>query len=130
MTLGSLTQSCVTLCCPMDCSPPGSSVLGICQARVLEWVAISYSGERGIFLTQESSPRLLCLLHWQVDSLPLAPPGMPFVWLTPYQESIDSAFLLLPQCGSEMRPHPHVSLFTCMSFSLGQIVRNGIAGAK
>ena len=36
-------QSCTTLCNPMDCSPPGSSVHGILQARILEWVAISYS---------------------------------------------------------------------------------------
>ena len=39
----SVTQSCLTLCDPMDCSPPGSSVHGILQARILEWVAISYS---------------------------------------------------------------------------------------
>ena len=38
-----VTQSCPTLCDPMDCSPPGSSVHGIFQARVLEWVAISFS---------------------------------------------------------------------------------------
>ena len=38
-----ITQSCPTLCDPMDCSPPGSSVYGILQARVLEWVAISFS---------------------------------------------------------------------------------------
>ena len=37
------TQSCPTLCDPMDCSPTGSSVRGIFQARVLEWVAISFS---------------------------------------------------------------------------------------
>ena len=36
-------QSCPTLCNPMDCSPPGSSVHGIFQARILESVAISYS---------------------------------------------------------------------------------------
>ena len=36
-------QSCPTLCNPMDCSPPGSSVHGILQARILEWVAISSS---------------------------------------------------------------------------------------
>ena len=36
-------QSCPTLCDPMDCSPPGSSVHGIFQARLLEWVAISFS---------------------------------------------------------------------------------------
>ena len=38
-----LTQSCLTLCDPMDCSPPGSSVHGILQARILGWVAISSS---------------------------------------------------------------------------------------
>ena len=35
-------QSCLTLCDPIDGSPPGSSVPGILQARILEWVAISY----------------------------------------------------------------------------------------
>ena len=38
-----VAQSCPTLCDPMDCSLPGSSVPGILQARVLEWVAISFS---------------------------------------------------------------------------------------
>ena len=36
-------QLCPTLCNPMDCSPPGSFVHGILQARILEWVAISFS---------------------------------------------------------------------------------------
>ena len=38
-----VAQSCLTLCDPMDCSLPGSSVHGILQARILEWVAISFS---------------------------------------------------------------------------------------
>ena len=38
-----ITQSCPNLCDPMDCNPPGSSVYEILQARVLEWVAISFS---------------------------------------------------------------------------------------
>ena len=37
------TQSCMTLCDPMDCSLPGSSVHGIFQARIPEWVVISFS---------------------------------------------------------------------------------------
>ena len=37
-------QSCPTLSDPMDCSPPGSSIHGIFQARVLEWSAIAFSG--------------------------------------------------------------------------------------
>ena len=39
-----VAQSCPTLRDPMDCSPPGSSIHGIFQARVLEWVAIAFSG--------------------------------------------------------------------------------------
>ena len=38
-------QSCSTLCHPRDCSPPGSSVHGISQARILEWVAFPFSRE-------------------------------------------------------------------------------------
>ena len=38
-------QSCLALYTPMDCSPPYSSVHGILQARMLEWIAISYSKE-------------------------------------------------------------------------------------
>ena len=38
-----VTQSCLTPSDPMDCSPPGSSVHGIFQARVLEWGAIAFS---------------------------------------------------------------------------------------
>ena len=38
-----VAQLCPTLCDPMDCSPPGSSVHGILQARILEWVAIPFS---------------------------------------------------------------------------------------
>ena len=64
-------QSYLTLCNPMDCSPSGSSVHGIFQARTLEQVAIPSS--RG-----SSQPRnqtyVLHLLHWQPGSLPLVPP--------------------------------------------------------
>ena len=42
-----VTQSCLTLCDPMDCHPPDCSVHGILQARILEWVAIPFS--RGSF---------------------------------------------------------------------------------
>ena len=38
-----VTQACLTLCDSMDCSPPGSSIHGILQARILEWVAIPFS---------------------------------------------------------------------------------------
>ena len=51
-----VTQSCSTLCHPMDCSPPGSYVHGILQARKQEWVAIPFSR---IFPTQGLNPGLL-----------------------------------------------------------------------
>ena len=38
-----VTQLCLTLWDPMDCNPPGSSIHGIFQAKILEWVAISFS---------------------------------------------------------------------------------------
>ena len=38
-----VTQSCLTLCVPTDCSPPGFSVHGILQARILDWIAIPFS---------------------------------------------------------------------------------------
>ena len=38
-----VAQSCPTLCNPVDCSPPGSSVHGISQARILDWVVIFFS---------------------------------------------------------------------------------------
>ena len=61
-----VTQSCPTLCDPMDCSPPGSSVHGILQARILERVAISFSnldqtwfsGITGRFLPSEPAGKL------------------------------------------------------------------------
>ena len=49
-----VAQSCLTLCNLIDCNLPGSSVHGIFQARILEWVAISFS--RGIFPTQGLNP--------------------------------------------------------------------------
>ena len=45
-----LLQSCPTLCNPLDCSPPGSSALGILKARILEWIAISFSRVSYIFI--------------------------------------------------------------------------------
>ena len=46
-TAAKLLQSCPTLCDPMDSSPPGSSVHRILQARILEWVTISFSQKSG-----------------------------------------------------------------------------------
>ena len=64
-----VAQSCPTLCNPMDCSLPGSSVHGIFQARVLEWIAISFS--RG-----SSNPGIETgASALEADTLPSEPPG-------------------------------------------------------
>ena len=68
-------QLCPTLCDGVDCSPPGSSVHGILQARILGWVAVSYSKRSS--WPRDRNTHLLYLLHWQVDSLPLGPLGFP-----------------------------------------------------
>ena len=68
-------QLCPTLCDPMDYRPPGSSVHRHYPSK--------NTGEgfhallQGIFPTQGLNLCLLCLLHWQAGSLPLAPPGEP-----------------------------------------------------
>ena len=60
----SVAQSCLTLCDLMDCSPPGSSVHGILQARILEWLASPFSRGSSWPKDQTQSPVL------QADSLP------------------------------------------------------------
>ena len=70
-------QSCPTLCDPMDCSLPGSSVHGILQASILEWVAMPSSrGSSCLVIELESlmSPAL-------AGSLPLVPPEKPLLHL-------------------------------------------------
>ena len=62
-------QSCPTLCNPVDCSPPGSSVRGISQARILEWVPMPSS--RGSSRPR-IEPAILVSLTLQAGSLPLS----------------------------------------------------------
>ena len=64
-------QPCPILCDPMDCSLPGSSVHGIFEARILEWVAISSYG--GILPTPGIEPTSPVSPVFQVDSLPAEP---------------------------------------------------------
>ena len=70
-----VAQSCLTLCDPMDCSPLGSSVHRIFQARILEWVTIILL--QGIFPTQELNPHLVWLLHCRQILYPLSCQGSP-----------------------------------------------------
>ena len=103
-----VTQLCPTLWDPMDCSPPGSSVHGILQARILEWVAISFS--RG-----SSPPRMKPMSHaLQADSLPLNHLGSPLLSIVVYicqSQSLNSSYPPLP------RPHPHLVSINLFSTS-------------
>ena len=78
-------QPCPMLCEPMDCSPPGSSVHVILQATTLEWVAMPSS--RGSSRPRDWISASLRLLHRQVGSLPLAPPGKPWVNIWPHNST-------------------------------------------
>ena len=82
-SIWSLTGTCTHVRCvasvvsdslwPVGCSPPGSSVCGVLQARMLEWVAMPFS--RGS--SQPRDETRLCLLQWQAGSIQLAPLGKP-----------------------------------------------------
>ena len=63
----SVAQSCLTLCDSMDCSPPGPSVHGTFQARILEWVAMPSSKE-----SSQPRNRKPCLLHCRWILYPLS----------------------------------------------------------
>ena len=66
-----VSQSCPTLRNPMDSSLPGSAIHGIFQARILEWAAISFSGDLPNPGIEPVSPAL------RTDTLPSEPPGKP-----------------------------------------------------
>ena len=82
-----IAQLCLTLCNPMNCSLPGSSVHGIFQARVLEWVAIAFSGSRATF--------------WLF-------PGFPNMWVSPSHLIINSSEKGT-SCLIAAFPGPHLS---------------------
>ena len=69
-----VTQSCPTLCDPMDYSLPGFSIHGIFQTRVLEWVAFPSLGDLPYPGIEPRSPAL------QADALPSEPPGKPITF--------------------------------------------------
>ena len=63
-SLHAVAQSCLALCDPMDCSPPGSSVHGISQARILEWVVIFSSRGSSRPKDQTHSSYVSCISRW------------------------------------------------------------------
>ena len=87
-----LPQLCLTLCNPLDCSPPGSSVHGILQARVLECPPPADLPNLGI------KPACLTCPHWQAGSLPLNHLGSPLLLLL--RGSLRSDLLMAMELGS------------------------------
>ena len=111
-----VAQSCQTLCNPMDCSLSGSSVYGIFQARVLEWIAISFS--RG-----SSQPRnRIWFPAFQADALASEPPGnASFILRTllmHYCVPWPSRHWLTPPAWHTLFSWDVFCLFTCLSLSL------------
>ena len=81
----SVSQSCLTLCDPMDCSLPGSSVHGILQTRIVEWVAMASTGYFPNSEIKSRSPAL------QADSLLSEPPEkLKYKLLMPISDQIRS----------------------------------------
>ena len=82
----------------MDYNPPGSTVHGILQARILERVAML--SLQGIFPTQGSNLHLLCLMHWQAGPLPLSHLESPHILLTTqeFQDRRQSCSVRPPGC--------------------------------
>ena len=103
-----VAQSCLTLCDPMDCSPPGSSVHGILQARMLEWVAMPSPGDLPDTEIESRSPAL------QAGSLP-SEPQVVFI--------IHCSIINFPETPWLRTTH----IFYCAVFG-GQKFRRGLAG--
>ena len=76
-----VTQSYLALCDPRDCSPPGSSVHGILQPRILRWIAIPFSRE---FSQPRDPTRVSCIAP---VSLPSESLGKPITMLTKYWQN-------------------------------------------
>ena len=97
----------VLLCIPTSYRLPGYSAHGILQARVwrgchaLLW---------GIFPSQGLNPHLLCLLHWRAESLPLAPPGKPCIYIY--------IRIYMPRNGISGLLRRHQRAGSCSSFSV------------
>ena len=128
-----VTKSCLTLCDPMDCCWPGSSVRGIFQTRMLGCVAISFSSGSSLYRIKTTS---LCLLNWQVDSLPLCYLGSP-QWLThalikfylPNQTLMCCHLSVNGSTVSSFLSYTfgtilHATFFYCYTFSISQMSQN------
>ena len=87
-------QSCLTLCDPIDSSPPGSPIPGILQARTLEWVAISFSN------AQKWKVKVKSLSHVWLFATP---------WTAAYQAPPSMGFSRQEYCSGVSLPSPNIN---------------------
>ena len=101
-------QSCLTLCDPIDGSPPGSAVPGILQARTLEWVAIAFS-ETSPSHPQICFPFWLSSVCWRCNHHLCSHHGIVSVHSHPKSSQSPSSVILSPRFCSLIAPflHPH-----------------------
>ena len=88
-----VTKLCLTLCDPRACSPPGPSVHGISQARILEWAAISFS--RGSSQPRDQTPVSCIGMNWQAVSLALSRQGTRMASIMSFKLSYTDIFWTL-----------------------------------
>ena len=100
-------QSCLTLCDPMDCSPPGSSVCGILQARILEWVSIPFS--RCVCVLSCFSCSWLFATLWTV-----ACQGLLSIWIL-QARILEWVSMSFPRGSSQPRDRTRVSWSPCIA---------------
>ena len=110
-------KPCPTPCNPVDCGLPGSSVHGILPSKNTGVGCHAFL--QGVFWIQGSNPHVLNFLHWQVGSLPLAPPGKHRMWQSPYLNPCSPASVLciMTQLGM---PFSSVNLKIFLSWALSQ----------
>ena len=124
-------QSCPTLCDPIDGSPPGSTIPGILQARILQWVAISFSNAWKWKVKVKSLSRVrLLVTPWTAAYQ--APPSMGFsrqeYWSgVPLPNEHLNNFWFFPA----IYKHVHMSLYMHqIDFSVGSALRRRVAGSE
>ena len=107
-----IAPSCPTLCVPMDYSPPGSSVHGILQARILEWVAISCS--RGS--SQPRDQTCVCCISCTAGGFFTAEPPEIYIHISVQQICCTDLF---PSCVTEALTHQETILQSFLLIALG-----------
>ena len=115
-----VAQSCLILSDPMDCSLPGSSIHGICQARVLEWGAIAFSGKTGYLTSTVNWCNInYCFLLIQHAILYTK---LPYIWGPMFWYFIQ--FYQFAQTSDKCIPSNHHSIFSKGKYSHFVFIQN------